>query len=644
MATATRSRRISPLAHRPLDSGADRRTASRRRATLVACGAYLLAAALSSLILVRILKLWHADLSVPIDHFWDAMLNEMWVKSVFEHGWYLSNPNLGAPGRLEMYDFPMADSLHLFVIKLLCLVSPNYVAAFNLYYLLGYPLTTLSAFFVLRRFAVSYSSALVASLLFTFLPYHFLRGQQHLFLGAYYIVPLSTMVALWLYLGLIGGPRVAEATAPADEKGRFAGSLAVAALQSCSGVYYAFFACFLLLVAGAAAALDTRRWRPAAIAALLIGVTAAGAFLNILPSVLHWRQHGANPAVAHRAPLDSDIHGLKIGQLLLPDSHHRISRWARVRQKYDDWPLAEGEKEGASLGIVGGVGFVFLIGSLLVRRNRANQREKLLAGLATLNVFVVLLATIGGFGSLFNFLINPQIRCYNRLSIFIGLFSLFAAAILLDRFAAWWTKADRPKWPLAALTALLAALGIVDAAGRDRVPNYALQKADFENDAEFVGRIEALLPEGAMVFQLPYYPFPESAPIHALGDYQLFRPYFHSSELRWSYGAMKGREADLWQRETSALPTADFVSAIAARGFSGIYIDRSGYADQGAALEAELTQLIGRGPIESGNGRQAFFASEGSKIEGPRSKVQSPKSEVGSWNLRSNADLLTPDT
>jgi phosphoglycerol transferase len=42
-------------------------------------------------------------------------------------------------------------------------------------------------------------------------------------------------------------------------------------------------------------------------------------------------------------------------------------------------------------------------------------------------------------------------------------------------------------------------------------------------------------------------------------------------------------------------------------GFSGIYLDRDGFADRGAATEAELTRLLGAAPMVSWNNRQSFF-------------------------------------
>lgn len=619
----TSTQRVSPQA-----------APSRARTALAASAGYLVAAILSTAFMARILKLWHADLAVPMDNSWDALLTQMWVKGVFEHGWYLQNGSLGAPAGMQMYDFPMADALHFVLIRLLCLATPNYAVAFNVYYLLCFPLITLSTLFALRRFAVSYPSALAASLLYTFLPYHFLRGQQHLFLAAYYVVPLSTMVVLWLCLGRLGAPRQTGVEIERAETRRWAGSLAIAALQSSAGVYYAFFACFLLLVAGASAALDTRRWRPMAAACLLVAVTAAGVLVNTAPSLIYWRANGPNRSVAHRDPQDAEFNGLKIGQMLLPDAHHRLGRLAELRRQYERWPLAGGENRGATLGVIGDLGFLLLLG-LLLRRRGVNERSNVLGALSILNISAVLLATVGGFGSLVSFLISPQIRCYNRISVFIALFSLFAAAIAFDRLARWRANAGGRQWPVRALLAAVVAAGVIDEAGRDRVPNYAALKADFHDDAEFVGRVEAAVPAGSMVLQLPYFPFPESPRLVDLGEYELFRPYLHSRSLRWSYGAMKGRDEDRWQRETCQRPAEEFVQAVADRGFAGIYIDRRGYADRAAALEVELTKLLGKTPLVSRNERMSFFAmpatepqrfstgeTQGAKPQAPVQKVR----------------------
>jgi hypothetical protein len=129
----------------------------------------------------------------------------------------------------------------------------------------------------------------------------------------------------------------------------------------------------------------------------------------------------------------------------------------------------------------------------------------------------------------------------------------------------------------------------------------------YKQDARFIHDIEALMPKNAMIFQLPFIPFPEyPAPVRML-DYDHFRAYLHSKTLRWSYGAMKGRETILWQEIAAAKPADEFLDNISLKGFSGIYLDRFGYPDNGADLEAKFSALLNRQPLISPDKRLLFF-------------------------------------
>ena len=73
---------------------------------------------------------------------------------------------------------------------------------------------------------------------------------------------------------------------------------------------------------------------------------------------------------------------------------------------------------------------------------------------------------------------------------------------------------------------------------------------------------------------------------------------------------MIGRDDDLWIRSVSAKPTRQMVASVLAAGFSGIYLDRYGYADHGANIEARLAELLIEAPLVSGDGRHSFFLLE----------------------------------
>jgi phosphoglycerol transferase len=563
-------------------------------------------ALVASAVLAVVLQLWRCDLSIPITYHGDALCAQSWVKGVAENGWYLVNPRLGAPGQMELYDFPQADNLHFLLLKLLLIATHDAVAAFNLYYLLGYPFIAISTLFVLRRFGVSRLAAIASSLLFSFLPYHLYRGQHHLFLCSYFLVPPAVMVVMWVYLDRLRWPWSRKDPKSPWGRGRMWASLLTMCLVASSGIYYAFFTCFLLLVAGLASLFDRQKLRGPLMAAALITVTAAGVVANLWPSLAYQHDHGANTAVGTRYAHEAETYGLKIGQLLLGINQHIVGRLNPRRQAYDLYPLSGGEKVASALGALGSAGFLFLIG-LLLCRTRARQGE-LMPGLVVFNIAAVLLATIGGFGSLFALLVTPNIRCYNRMSLFIAMFALFAVALLLDRAKVWWHNRGYEAWRFQLALVLFTAGGLVDEIGRKRVPDYAGVKAQFDCDHDFVRQMEEQLPAQAMVYQLPYFPFPESPPLIQLNDYDLFRLYLHSEKLHFSYAAIKGRPTDQWQREVAELPVEQQTSQLIESGFRGIAIDRAGYADRAAEIESQLGQLLGQQPLVSSDERLSFFA------------------------------------
>src|SRR5260221_8159361 len=58
---------------------------------------YLLVVGLTTAILFVVLRLWEADLEVPFSDRGDSLCGRAWMKSVQDHGWFLHNPDLGAP-------------------------------------------------------------------------------------------------------------------------------------------------------------------------------------------------------------------------------------------------------------------------------------------------------------------------------------------------------------------------------------------------------------------------------------------------------------------------------------------------------------------------------------------------------------------
>lgn len=567
-----------------------------RRSQWASVAVYVSAAALSVILTAMVFGFRREAVRMPFTYQGDTMFYHLLIKGMIDHGWFLDNPQLAAPGSLDLRDVPSSDNNFYFVLlKLLAFIKPLYPQALNAFYFLGFPLTTLSALFVLRRFGVSYLAGIFVSLLYSFLPYHFIRGQHHLFLSAYYYIPLLVMVALWICRGELPmrGPKLI-------------GSLVICLLVASTGYYYAFFACFFLLVAG----LVARNLRALLLPAALILVIFAGVALNFAPSIARFSSAGSVHFTG-RLAAEADVYGLRIAQLILPVRWHRVKSLADLKTDYNMRPLVN-ENDDASLGFIGSLGFLGLLWWFLFRKPgvsalNAEGRRGLLHHLSLLNGAALLVATIGGLGSLVAFFGLPQVRAYNRISIFIAFFALFAVALWLDGVAERHLQSRARQVVFCVVLGMALALGMLDQISPRFLPDYRRAEDEFMSDEVFVKQIESRLPPDSMIFQLPVVSFPENPKIHKLNDYDLGRGYLHSSQLRWSYGTIKGREGDIWNRMIAAKPTGEMVETLALGGFGGIYLDRFGFADNGAKIEGELSSLLAAPPLISPNDRLVFF-------------------------------------
>jgi phosphoglycerol transferase len=577
---------------------------------LRAITAYTASIVLPLAILALFLRPWSVSLRTPVAYDWgDGKLTLALIQGIVENGWYLHNDRLGAPFGLDMRSFPMADHLHFGIIRLLSLGFPDSGLLYNLYLIITFPLTTLCSLLVMRQFGVSYLPALIASLLYTFLPYHFLCGYcGHLFLASYYVVPLTLLVCMWLFLGRFPIVERNRQTGKIRIRGygwRSLAVLLVCGLQASAGVYYAFFACFLMLAGGIAGCVRRRHPYPLIACVVLVATTTMAVVISVAPTIVH-RLTAETPGEAvGRWPIHAEMGALKVTQLLLPVTNHRIAPLARLKGYYNSAnAFLVNANDFTSLGLVGSIGFFVSLISLALRRDNTPS-SRLLVCLGFLSVAAVLLATIGGLGSIFSTFLSPWIRSYYRISVFIAFLSLFAIAIVAERLRQRYVHSRRSALIYNAGLFLLACLGILD----QTTPTFALPwvREAYADNQEYLRQIETALPEGSRVFQLPYLSFPESLGVHGVSDYEPIRGYLHSNKLRWSYGAMRGSEGDLWQARVAAMPPEKLAETLAFAGFAGIYLDRRGYTDGAAALEAKIRPLLGNEPLVSKDARFAFY-------------------------------------
>ncbi len=407
---------------------------------------YVAAAVLSAAAAACALQLWRADLRIPLWYDGDSLMGQVLVQDVLESGSVCENGRLGAPGAMDMGDFPIPDVLHIFCLQTLGLFSHDSGLVLNLYGLLTFPLTGLSGYFVLRRLRVGRVAGAAGAVLYACAPCHFFRlAGGHLLLADLYQVPLAAWLTLRVYAGRnpFRGPPRRLMTWDA------AGAALVCILTGLAGVYYAFFSCFLLLAAGAAAAVRDRRWATLAASAVPILFIAGSLGAALAPSVLYRRQHGRNYEVGARCAGEADVYGLNISEMLMPVYDHRIAYLSQIRERFEAAPRTPtGEAPAVALGALASLGFVYLVGRFLWRRGRGRRTED---GLAFLAVAAVVLGTVGGLGSQIAYHVSPMIRCYNRLSVFIAFFATAALVLLVrrlsGRFVTGWRSAAAGRRP-----------------------------------------------------------------------------------------------------------------------------------------------------------------------------------------------------
>jgi phosphoglycerol transferase len=572
--------------------------------------AYLTAIILCVLILICVMELWRADLKIPFRYSGDALWSCISIKGVIDNGWYLHNNYLGMPQGLDAYDFPSTESFHFLLIKFISFFNSDYAYVMNLYFLLTFPLTTMTSLYVFRQFNIPYIPSIITSLLYTFLPYHFMRGETHLFLAAYYTIPLIVMVVLWLTTENNFLFKYDENSGKQKFEFNFQSisSIFICLLISSTGLYYAFFACFFILIGGIYLLITERKKYKLLAVETLIILIVAGTIINIIPNMIYISKNGINSEAVQRHPVETEFYGMKIDQLLMPVDGHRLPAASGMKDRYNKIAPIVNENSTSTLGLIGSIGFLVLISRILFNRTKESNIN-VESSIGLLNISAVLLATVGGF-SYFAALIIPGIRSYNRISVYIAFFSFFAFNLLLVRLYQKYISTKAAHYLYCGLLGLILIIGILDQTNRLFIPPYDLTKAEYESDENFIKNIEESLPSNAMVFQLPYIVFPENLTETRIVCYDLFKGYLHSDSLRWSYGAMKGREGDLWQNRVVKKPLNEFLETISLVGFSGIYIDRNAYEDKGAEIEAGLKSILTNDPIVSTDRRLVFYNIE----------------------------------
>ena len=572
-------------------------------------------------------QLWKRTLSVPLENVYDARQVGASIKSIVEHGLFSSNTSLGAPFGRDRFDWPVAgELLQRTFLWGMSAFTDRFGLIVNAYFVLGFAFVAAATHAVLRLLRFSTVVAAVGALLYAFLPYHFFHAEGHLLRAAYFSAPVAALVILAVldFRGCLlhdpdGAVWPLAALRANVRRNRVVAMLACVVVIAVSETMTTFFTVVVLILAGVLVAARDRS------AAILVPVGAVVATLGLVyaialvPNLVYWSSHGRNPEAVQRVAIDQETYGLRPSQLFLPIPNHRVVALRELQKQANDKSPVPSEG-GQQLGFLGAAGLVAALGAVLTRgvpaRSRAPlaDRSTLLRHGGLVSLLLIVVGTVSGLAMLLSVAGFAEVRTWNRVVVLIAFFAVLAVAIGLEWCIARFGPGRR--WFAPLLAVAVVAFGLWDAARPLRIDQGTQVRVN-EAMQSVVTRIEAKLPSGAAVFQLPVIPYPEYLQQYArVYDYEELLPYLWSKDLRWSYGATKGRPEADWQQAVSSSDPAASLAGLVGLGFEGILMDTYVYDDGGAAAMASLVPRLGQPSIVGGpEGRFRFWDLRGAQAQ-----------------------------
>lgn len=603
----------------------------KKRPVLVLCSGLI-----TSVILFAVMNLWKADLNYAFSGgSGDAALELMGIKNLIETGSRNLSDRLGGLFGQKLYDYPVSDALNYGIMWVISLFTDKAAVVLNVFYLMTYPLAAMSAMWVAMELGISSKLSMVVSLLFPFMSYHFIRGESHLLLSAYYMIPFGLLLAFWVLQDEVtcSFHRRDSLWKNIRENRKFLLAILLCLMISSTGLYYAYFTCFFISMALIKQVFAARRWnKNTTTGALMLTSIAFGVLMNYMPTFFYHWNGGEHAAALLRPKESATVYGLKLIDLFIPQVYERLDFVRDLVTKFHSAEPLSNENVMVSLGVFGSVGFALLMILPVVCFKKNTLRVRLMKNASYFAYTGVLLATIGGVSSMISWFITSSIRAYNRICVFLFFLALISLAVFMETVI--YGRAEDPELRssgpapskpvclpvrifrkyrkilvLGLIPVLL--LALLDQVPFNSVPSYEANKQADQKIQAYFAECEASVPSGTAVYQLPYVAFPEPVLSYGSGPYAQLAGYLNTRTLRWSYGALAGTSADKWAQAVSMMSAEDMLTEIKKAGYGAIYIDFQNYPEEQKATADELISLSGGTPVISEDGQRVFISLQG---------------------------------
>lgn len=519
---------------------------------------------------------------------------------VKSQGWFpVQTDRLGAPFGSYFGVFPPANlyKFEILLSKIISIFVSDPIDISSISYFIIFPITALLSFFVLRILKVSKFMSIFGSLAFTFMPFVFMRSISHYVLSVIYFIPLSILLCIWLYENddlLIPTKNLKSFV---KNRKNITAIIFIILISNNGMAYYPFFTCFLIIITCISKLLKTKNIKvviPFVISIALICFLLA---INLIPLIIYKSKHLFISNI-HRWFFEAEIAGLKISHLILNPKYFA---------KYYSQAMLVNENKTSYLGIVGVLGFIGLILYIFIKnyhKHVIKDYKNRISLLSELNLFAILLATIGGFASLFNYFITPMIRSYNRISVYIAFICILAFCMFIDNFF----KKKNIIFYISFSIILLFTL--YDQAQNTGFYNKNEMKS-YMQDKKFIENIEKVMQEKSSIYQLPTVAYDDTIPLvrNKYKHYRLFIGYIFSKKLKWSYGAETGRVENEWYKKVNEMDAHNLLNEISYAEFDGLYIDKKLFEEEEFVnkIEQNLKDILKQEPIIHESGDILFF-------------------------------------
>lgn len=532
----------------------------------------------------------------------DALPAYAAAKAMLDNGWWTPNPDLGYPYVQDTSSFPTPDWLAFLIIKIFTMLTDNPFSAVNLYFLVGFPATALAGYLLFRYVRISIPVAAILATSFALLPWHFGRFV-HVFLANYSFVLIGLLAIAIILRGSLDRPLKTPGT-----KIALATALTAAVIAGLGGTYMAFFTTIVGGVGLLGQILAGRGIRSSIRSILVLCVVPVTLGLAIIATGVSSVYRVTTPIT--RGVYESEMYGGQIyslfriapgslGANLIPEKLRTLTNHAVTG--------FEGNALNNFVSFAAIIVTAILLLTALASTDVFSRAKTLIEQTRPwLLLFSIALAFFvsTGLGSVFAATISPSIRAWGRLAVVVVAIAMVILGIALTI----WQRSRKAHSLFVVVLIGLGVITVLDPIAGQRPLDTAAGRIQQQVMTPYVERAEQVLAPDCPVLEVPITLYPEAPAKERAADYSGLIPYLYSTQLRWSYGALKFTDEGKWLKHNLDKPPAEQVELARQAGFCALQLDMYAFPEaQEADIKATYQSILGPPISTSSNNRWVMF-------------------------------------